>query len=68
LQNRVSNRAQGGFGKGHLDEVGHGYGASAKLIGSFSSSNATVEQTRSINWIKLQQAKVVALLKKNGIK
>jgi hypothetical protein len=49
-------------------KLGTAMAASAKLIGSFSSSNATVEQTRSINWIKLQQAKVVALLKKNGIK
>lgn len=49
-------------------KLGTAMAASAKLIGSFSSSSATVEQTRSINWIKLQQAKVVALLKKNGIK
>ena len=42
--------------------------SAAKLIGAMSSSNATAEQTRSINWVKLQQAKVAALLKKNGIK
>lgn len=41
---------------------------SAKLVGNFSSSNATAEQTRSINWVKLQQANVAAVLKKNGVK
>ncbi len=42
--------------------------ASAKLISSMSSSNATAEQTRTINWVKLQQANVAALIKKYGIK
>jgi spore coat protein CotH len=41
---------------------------SAKLIKQFAPSSATTEQTRTINWVKLQQGNVAALLKKYGIK
>ncbi len=40
----------------------------AKLVAPFSSDNAKLEQTRSIKWLKTQQTKVTALMKKYGIK
>jgi hypothetical protein len=40
----------------------------AKLVAAFSTDNAKVEQTRSIAWLKTQQTKVAALMKKYGIK
>ena len=41
---------------------------SAKLIGKLASSSAVIEQTRTTNWVKQQQANVAALMKKYGIK